>query len=102
MKFFLSFVLSVLCFALPAQDTNAPILPATQNDTTTNLTDSASVLNGYILDDKHKLAPGDKVSFQILEDKDPPKSLTVTDSGELDVPYIGRVIVANKTCKQVA
>lgn len=55
-----------------------------------------------VLDDRHPLAPGDKLSFQILEDRDPPKQLTVTDSGELDVPYVGRVSVAGKTCKQVA
>jgi protein involved in polysaccharide export with SLBB domain len=46
--------------------------------------------------------PGDKLSFRIIEDKDPAKSLVVTDSRELDVPYIGRVSVANETCKQVA
>lgn len=56
----------------------------------------------YVLDDKHVLEPGDKVSFQILEDKDPSRSLLVADSRELDVPYIGRVSVAGKTCKQEA
>jgi len=56
----------------------------------------------YVLDDKHILMPGDKLSFRIIEDKDPSKSLIVTDSGELDVPYVGRVLIANKTCKQVA
>jgi protein involved in polysaccharide export with SLBB domain len=59
---------------------------------------------GFILDDKHKLAPGDKISFRIIEDRDPAISVTVTDSGELDVPYAGpgfpplRVKAANKTC----
>jgi polysaccharide biosynthesis/export protein len=28
--------------------------------------------------------------------------IKVTDSGEIDVPYIGRVSVGNKTCKQIA
>lgn len=55
-----------------------------------------------VIDDRHRLGPGDKLSFQILEDRDPPKQLMVTDSGELDVPYVGRVLVAGKTCKQVA
>jgi len=54
------------------------------------------------LDDKHQLEPGDHVSFQILEDRDPPKSLIVADSKELDVPYIGRVAVKDKTCMQLA
>lgn len=56
----------------------------------------------YVADDKYKLRVGDKVSLQILEDREQPKSLTVTDSGELDVPYIGRVPIADKTCKQAA
>jgi len=74
--------------------------------------DSAVVSGGYVIDDKHKLIPGDKLSFQILEDrmlkgpkgepKGDPKSLVVTDSSELDLPYIGRVSVADRTCKQSA
>jgi protein involved in polysaccharide export with SLBB domain len=59
-------------------------------------------LSGYVPDDKYKLRPGDRVSLQILEDRDAPKSLVVTDSGELDAPYIGRVAAADKTCKQLA
>lgn len=62
----------------------------------------AHVTDSYALDDKHILAPGDKLSFRIVEDRDPAKPLMVTDSSELDVPYIGRVSVANQTCKQVA
>lgn len=58
--------------------------------------------NGNALDDKHKLSPGDRVSFQILEDRDPAKSVTVTDSGELDIPYLGRVLATGKTCRQLA
>jgi protein involved in polysaccharide export with SLBB domain len=61
-----------------------------------------STAGGYVLDDKYKLSAGDRVSIQILEDRDPAKSLLITDSGELDVPYIGRVVAANKTCKQLA
>lgn len=57
---------------------------------------------GVVADDKHKLAAGDKVSFQIVEDREPqPRSLIVADSGELDVPYLGRVAAAGKTCKQL-
>jgi polysaccharide export outer membrane protein len=56
----------------------------------------------YVLDDKHILKPGDIVSFQILEDRDPAVQLLVADSRELEVPYIGRISVENKTCKQLA
>jgi len=63
-------------------------------------------LEGYVPDAKYKLRVGDKVAFQILEDrivddKDVPRSLVVADSGELDIPYIGRVPATDKTCKQL-
>src|SRR5262245_56277617 len=68
---------------------------------TTNGTPSSNS-SEYVLDDKHKLVAGDKLSFRIVEDREAPKSLPVTDSGEVDVPYIGRVMAADKTCKQLA
>jgi polysaccharide export outer membrane protein len=58
--------------------------------------------SGYVPDDKYKLRVGDKISLQILEDRDAPKGLVVADSGELDVPYVGRVAASDKTCKQLA
>ena len=76
-----------LAGALPGTNTNSPV---------------PSSLSGYVPDDKYKLRIGDKVSFQILEDRDLPKSLVVADSGELDVPYLGRTTAADKTCKQLA
>lgn len=54
------------------------------------------------LDDKHRLAVGDRVSFRIVEDEEEPKSLVVADSGEIEVPYIGRFWAAEKTCKELA
>jgi polysaccharide biosynthesis/export protein len=59
-------------------------------------------LSGYVPDDKYRLRVGDKISLQILEDRDAPKGLVVADSGELDVPYVGRVAASDKTCKQLA
>lgn len=66
-----------------------------------NATNAASL---YLedLDDKVKLGLGDRVSFRIVEDRDDPKSLVVADSGELEAPYIGRVVAAGKTCRQLA
>lgn len=54
------------------------------------------------LDEKHRLAIGDHLSFRIEEDQEAPKPLVVTDSGELELPYIGRFAAENKTCKQLA
>jgi len=75
-----------------------------QGSTNTNAAPSLTLNLGgsYVLDDKHLLEPGDKISFQIIEDRDPATSLLVADSRELNVPYIGRVSVADKTCKQLA
>jgi polysaccharide export outer membrane protein len=47
------------------------------------------------------LAVGDQVTLEIVEDKEPPVARRVTDAGDLDVPYIGRVHVAGKTCSDV-
>lgn len=57
----------------------------------------------YSMDEKHKLRPGDVVSFRIVEDREEEaKKLQIADSGELDIPYIGRVVVADKNCKELA
>jgi len=82
--------------AKAANDHAATAAPAT------NAVSVDGNVGSYVLDDKYKLSAGDKLSFQILEDRDPARSLLITDSGELDVPYIGRVVAANKTCKQLA
>lgn len=58
--------------------------------------------SNYQHDDQHKLRAGDKISFRIEQDQDDAKSLLVTDSGEVEVPYIGRVMAASKTCKALA
>lgn len=54
------------------------------------------------LDDVQKFGPGDKVMYQVLEDQDPPQTLTVTESGDLEVPYYGLVHAAGKTSQQLA
>jgi protein involved in polysaccharide export with SLBB domain len=38
----------------------------------------------------------------VLEDRDPPKSLLLAESGDLDAPYVGRVPADGVTCKQLA
>jgi protein involved in polysaccharide export with SLBB domain len=63
---------------------------------------SASTNTMEALNDKRPIAIGDKISLTIVEDEMPQKALSVTDSGEVDIPYIGRVVVGNRTCKQLA
>jgi len=54
------------------------------------------------LDDIHQLGPGDRISYRVIEDHDPPLALVITDSGDLEVPYLGLVHAAGKTCRGLA
>lgn len=54
------------------------------------------------LDNKQKLGPGDKITYRVIEDQEEPKSLLITDSGDLEVPYLGLVHAAGKTCAGLA
>jgi len=54
------------------------------------------------LDDTQRIGVGDRLSFRVIEDKEDSKPLAVADSGELEIPYLGRVKAADKTCKQLA
>ena len=73
----LQHLVSQLPVVLPTND--LPAAPAG-----TNLSQSSSVQ----LDDKMTIGVGDRLSFRIIEDRDEPKMLLVTDSGQLEVPYI--------------
>lgn len=64
---------------------------------TVALTNSMEVLNNDV-----KLNRGDTLSYRVVEERTPPIPMTVTDSGEVEVPFIGRVSAAGKTCKQLA
>lgn len=77
----------------------APAYPA---DINSPVGVALTVVTMDALDDKHKLAAGDRVSFRIVEDQDDVRSLFVADSGDLEVPYMGRYPVIDKTCKQAA
>ena len=54
------------------------------------------------LDAQQKLGIGDRVSYRVVEEREDPKALTVTDSGELEIPYLGRVKAVERTCKDLA
>ena len=54
------------------------------------------------LDDKVKLEPGDRISFRVVEDRDEAIPRLVTDNGEIDFPYIGRINVNGRSCRDVA
>jgi protein involved in polysaccharide export with SLBB domain len=54
------------------------------------------------LDDRQLLGPGDRISYRVIEDRDASHELLITDSGDLEVPYLGLVHAAGKTCRQLA
>jgi len=88
---------SITTNAAPSPNASAPIAQAGTNSATPISTNDMDAL-----DDTYRLAIGDSISFRIEEDEDDPKMLTVLDSGDLDVPYIGHYAAAGKTCKQLA
>jgi protein involved in polysaccharide export with SLBB domain len=72
---------------------------------TTETNAAAPVLGAVamdMLDDRQVLGPGDRISYRVIEDKDEVRSLTIADSGELEVPYYGLVHAADKTSRQLA
>ena len=54
------------------------------------------------LDDTTLLRVGDVLSYRVLEDEEAPVSLTVNDSGQIQVPYLGSFSVLSKTPRMVA
>jgi polysaccharide export outer membrane protein len=83
----------------PSHDSSWPTPSSVSNRTASAIINAT---RSYVLDDKHILQPGDIISFQILEDRDPAVQLLVADSRELEVPYLGRISVESKTCQQLA
>ena len=82
---------------VPALAENSSPLTQSRGASTVALTTSMEVLN-----DSTKLGIGDHVSFRIVEDRHDPIRLFVTDSGEMEIPLVGRVKALDKTCKQLA
>jgi polysaccharide export outer membrane protein len=97
---------ALTCWMVRGETNNLPassFVNSRENHSALDLASTGTACaSGYVPDDKYKLRIGDRVSFQIIEDRDAPKSLVVADSGELDVPYLGRTPAAEKTCKQLA
>jgi len=89
---------------VPARAANQPATPspAAASAVTNAPPPPPTSLSGYVQDDKYKLRIGDRISFQIMEDGDPPRGFAVTDSGEINFPYVGRYAVKDKTCKEMS
>jgi protein involved in polysaccharide export with SLBB domain len=55
-----------------------------------------------VLDTSRHLGAGDRLSYRVVEERRDPVSLVIADSGELEVPLIGRVEASGRTCKELA
>ncbi len=55
-----------------------------------------------VLDDSRKLNIGDRLSYRVVEERKAPVPLFIADSGEIEVPLIGRIQALGKSCKQLA
>ncbi len=91
--------------SLPAQTASLPEVsipkaaPADQPTSNTVMRTNSMT----VLDSKKRLGANDSVSFRVVEDRDnESQHLRVNDSGELEVPYIGLVQAAGKTCQELA
>jgi polysaccharide export outer membrane protein len=77
--------------------------PTNGNNTTALIMARADAAQPVDLDNRHKLRPGDKVSFRIDEDREDAKQLLITDTGEVELPQpFGRFTASGKTCRELA
>jgi len=91
---------------LPAQETSPGMPPAIPKAAAVEPATTSTVMRTNsmtVLDDKKKLGSNDFVSFRVVEDRDnESQHLRVNDNGELEVPYVGLVQAAGKSCKELA
>jgi len=89
---------------LKAQDSSP--MPSVPKATTVDQPTTSTVMRTNsmaALDDKKRLGSNDYVSFRVVEDRDNDfQRLRVNDNGELEVPYVGLVPAAGKSCKELA
>lgn len=90
------FSLSLCCGVTVAEDTNQSVFLRE------SFRVKESIRSMDSLDNHQKLGPGDKIAYHVIEDQDEPRSLLITDSGDLEVPYLGLVHAAGKTCMELA
>jgi polysaccharide biosynthesis/export protein len=102
-----TFILAA-CLAgpLPLKAQESSPMPTIPKATSVDKPTSSTVMRTNsmaVLDDKKKLGSNDYVSFRVVEDRDDESQrLRINDSGELEVPYIGLVPAAGRSCKDLA
>jgi len=98
-------VFAVLAFS--ASSVSAQAVPSGISTASTTSGISSIGLTGVVksmdqLDGITRINIGDQLNFRIVEDEEQPVSLTVSDSGQVEVPYAGKVPAAGKTPRELA
>jgi len=62
----------------------------------------ASTMSMDVLDAERKLGKGDRLSYRVVEERRLPISLVIAASGEVELPLIGRIQAAGRTCRELA
>ena len=96
---------AAMVLAAPLGAQNITNITATTTTTTTTTTNAPRAVSGQRadLDNQHRIRPGDKLTFRVAEDREDAKLLTVTDSGEVELPQpFGRFPASGKTCQTLA
>lgn len=87
-------LIALLAVRLTAQEAATPVPTA------------SAIVSGTtsmeVLDNTRQLGRGDRLSYRVVEERRTPVSVTVADSGEVEVPLIGRVPASGRTCRQLA
>lgn len=94
----LHLILSLLPWMILFPDLPAQPVPSGPQDRKLSMT----VRTMAELDDEKKLSNGDRIIYRVIEDQDPPVLRSILETGEVDVPYLGRRSAAGKTCKELA
>lgn len=91
-------VISLIAAPLYAQRA-LPVEKAPQTDAAAVVAATTSM---DVLDSTRRLGAGDRLSYRVVEERHDPVGLMVADSGEVEVPLIGRVKAAGRTCRELA
>lgn len=98
--------LSLALFTAYSQDAGFKLPGADERKSTeTNNSGNtgASLINNMEqLDNTYSLRTGDRVSFRIVEERLPPESMRIMDSGDILAKHVGPVRALGRTCRDVA
>jgi len=92
---------ALLPHALPGQEGGTSTRTGATG-TTGAATDGGAPSQMELLDDEWRLKTGDRLVYEVKEEREEPVLLTVNARGELLVPLVGSVPAAGKTSKELA